>query len=140
MLHSTIAKVIITGVLALTGGGFLVYSSLGDASYYEMVDKVAVQPDEYVGKDLKLHGYVMPGSIRVEVVGSEAVRHFVLERNGERIPVRYVGPKPDNLEDRSEVVAMGRLRDDGGLQFAATELMAKCPSKYQGAPSNRDLF
>lgn len=139
MLHT---KVILTGVLVFGGGGFLVYSSMGDAQYYEMVDKVAADPGPWIGKDLRLHGYVVPGSIREDVVDQQTVRTFLLEKEGAKIPVRFVGPKPDNLKDRAEVVAKGKLHDHGAgqLQFEAHELMAKCPSKYQGAQSNRDLF
>lgn len=142
MLHTTIGKVILTGALALAGGGFLVYSSLDDAQYYEMVDKVAAEPAEWVDKDLKLHGYVESGSIKEESVeDGKVIRTFVLEKNGKRIKVRYDGVKVDNLKDRAEVVAQGHLRAKGDLlEFEASELMAKCPSKYQGAQSNRDIF
>jgi cytochrome c-type biogenesis protein CcmE len=141
MLHTTIGKVILTVALFLAGGGFLVYASLDDAQYYEMVDKVAADPDKWVGKDLKLHGYVEPGSIREEMVNGKVLRTFVLEMNGRRIEVKFEGVKVDNLKDRAEVVAQGRLFARGSsLEFEASELMAKCPSKYEGAQSNRDLF
>ena len=142
MLHTTIGKVVLSAALFLGGAGFLVYSSLDDAQYYEMVDKVAEDPGKWVGKDLKLHGYVVPGTV-VEGTGEggRAGWSFTLEMNGKRIPVKFAGIKVDNLKDRAEVVAQGRLREAGGsLEFEATELMAKCPSKYQGAQSNRDLF
>jgi cytochrome c-type biogenesis protein CcmE len=141
MLHTTIGKVVLTAALFLAGGGFLVYSSLDDAQYYEMVDKVAAEPAKWIGKDLKLHGYVEPGSITEEMVNGKVVRTFVLEMNGKRITVKFSGVKVDNLKDRAEVVAQGHLREHGGgLEFEASELMAKCPSKYEGAQSNRDLF
>src|SRR5688572_22452814 len=130
MLNTTIGKLLLTGALVLGGGGFLVYSSLDDAQYYEMVDKVAEAPEKWVDKDLKLHGYVVAGSIKEEVVDQATVRTFDLEMNGKAIPIRFVGPKPDNLKDRAEVVAQGRLHQkaDGSLLFEAAELMAKCPS------------
>jgi len=139
MLHTTLAKVIVSGVLVLGGGGFLVYSSLDDAQYYEMVDKVAAAPDKYVDKDLKLHGFVLPGSIKDEgTENGRMIRSFVLEKDGSRISIRYDGVKVDNLKDRAEVVAQGHLlRIGDGLEFQASELMAKCPSKYQGASSNK---
>lgn len=141
MLHTMIGKVILTGVLALAGGGFLVYSSLDDAQYYEMVDQVADDPSKWVDKDLRLHGYVEPGSIVEDRSGSELTRTFLLEKNGKKVKVRFAGIKVDNLKDRAEVVAQGRFHDrNGQLEFEAQELMAKCPSKYQGAQSNRDLF
>jgi cytochrome c-type biogenesis protein CcmE len=142
MLHTTLGKVILTGVLLLGGGGFLVYSSLDDAQYYEMVDKVAAHPEKYVDKDLKLHGFVLPGSIKDEgTQNGHMIRSFVLEKDGAKISVRYDGVKVDNLKDRAEVVAQGQLlRNGDALEFHASELMAKCPSKYQGASSNKDMF
>ena len=139
MLHTTLAKVILTGVLLLAGGGFLLYSSLDDAQYYEMVDKVAANPQKFLDEDLKLHGYVVSDSINDE---QKSVHTFALEMNGSKIDIRFVGEKPDNLKNRAEVVAVGHLTQDasGHLQFNATELMAKCPSKYQGAQANKDLF
>jgi len=139
MLQTTLAKIIVTGVLLLAGGGFLVYSSLDDAQYYEMVDKVAANPQKYLGEDLKLHGYVVSNSIVDE---QDTVHTFALEMNGSKIDIRFEGIKPDNLKNRAEVVAVGHLHQDpnGHLQFDATDLMAKCPSKYQGAQANKDLF
>ena len=142
MLHTTIGKVVLSAALVLGGAGFLVYSSLDDAQYYEMVDKVAAAPEKYVDKDLKLHGFVLPGSLKDEgTQDGHMIRTFVLEKDGAKIPVRYDGVKVDNLKPRAEVVAQGRLvRNGDALEFHASELMAKCPSKYQGASSNKDLF
>jgi cytochrome c-type biogenesis protein CcmE len=142
MLHTTLGKVILSGVLVIAGGGFLIYSSLEDAQYYEMVDKVAAKPGDYLGKDLKIHGYVVAGSIDDHIEGDVKEQFFVLQKEGKEIRVRHVGPKPDNLKPRSEVVAQGRLIDKGNgeLLFEATELMAKCPSKYEGAQSQKELF
>jgi cytochrome c-type biogenesis protein CcmE len=140
-MSSTAVKIIITSVLALGAAGFLVYSSFDNASLYEMVDKVAASPDDYADRDLKLHGIVLAGSIKTsKAEDGRHVREFVLEKNGAKIPVRYTGyTAPDNLDDNAEVVAQGRLTTDP-LHFESTELMAKCPSKYQGAQSNRDLL
>ncbi len=142
MLHTTIGKVILTGILVIAGGGFLIYSSFENAEYYEFVDQVAAKPGEYVGKDLKLHGYVVAGSIDDHIEGDRKEQFFVLQKEGKEIRVHHTGPKPDNLKPRSEVVAQGRLIDKGNgeLLFEATELMAKCPSKYEGAQSQKELF
>ena len=73
-----------------------------------------------------------------QVVGQETVRSFILESRGQRLLVRNRGPKPDSFRDRSEVVAEGRLViEDGEPVLEATGLMAKCPSKYHGAPKDR---
>ena len=52
--------------------------------------------------------------------------------------VRNKGPKPDSFRDRSEVVAEGKMIDENGAPvLVATSLMAKCPSKYQGASKDK---
>jgi cytochrome c-type biogenesis protein CcmE len=97
------------------------------AEYYKHVDEVALQPGNWAGKRLQLHGTVAAGSIQRRR-GTLDYR-FVVERNGRSIPVDYSGIVPDTFKDKSEVVVKGRLRPDG--RFAGTEVMAKCPSKYE---------
>jgi cytochrome c-type biogenesis protein CcmE len=139
MLKSTLAKVLLTGGLLLGGGGFLVYSSLDDAQYYEMVDKVVDSPANYMDKDLKLHGYVT--DVGVDRSNPRDIT-FALEMNGKKITVHYDGVDLPNLKPRAEIVAHGKLSRDanGDLEFRSSELMAKCPSKYQGAQSNKNVF
>ncbi len=138
MHQSTLAKLALSAVVGVGIVGFFFYSSQGHASRYKMVDQVMVSPEQWMGKDMQIHGYVEPGSIHEDIVAQETVRTFVLENNGQRILVRNTGPKPDSFRDRSEVVAKGTMRDESGQPvLIATELMAKCPSKYQGASKDK---
>jgi len=116
----------------------LVYSSMAEADYYKHVNEVTVQPDRWVDKHLKIHGFVEAGSIEEKIIGQTTVRTFVLEFKGERIHVTHKGPKPDTFRDLAEVVAQGKLVEtpDGPL-LEATELMAKCPSKYEAERQGR---
>lgn len=59
--------------------------------------------------------------------------HFTLvePETSETIRVRYEGVKPANFEDAISIVAIGRF-DSGAKEFAAKQLLVKCPSKYQG--------
>ena len=59
--------------------------------------------------------------------------HFTLvePETSETIKVRYEGVKPANFEDAVSIVAIGRF-DSGAQEFAAKQLLVKCPSKYQG--------
>lgn len=130
-----VMKIIATVVAVLAGGGFLVYSSLADAQPYKMVDALLAQPADYENRTMRLHGYVEPGSIDEKIVEQQTERTFVLENNGKRILVKHIGPTPDTFRDESEVVAKGRLTKQGEEYiFHASELMAKCPSKYEGVP------
>lgn len=166
MEKSTLTKIALTIAVVVGGGGFLVYSSVGHAQHYRMVDELVGDGfDKWQEKELKVHGYVESGSIVEHVVGQVEHRTFVLQKNGKKIRVFSQGPKPDTFKDQSEVVATGRLVKASELQGLATEmckdlkvpnpacpirtdaeqqwvvdssdLMAKCPSKYDGATSNK---
>jgi cytochrome c-type biogenesis protein CcmE len=105
---------------------------------YVRVDEVMVAPDRFVGSEVKLHGYLEIGSIRVRGAGE---RMFTLVENKQSLAVRISGPVPDTLQDRAEVVARGTLRrEGGGLVLVASEVMAKCPSTYNTAEGPKPAF
>ena len=167
MKNGTLAKVGLTAAVLIGGGGFLILSSKSHAQHYEMVDHLIAKGfDRYMGKELKVHGFVEAGSIHTATVNQETRRTFVLQKAGKKIRVYVTGPVPDTFKDTSEVVATGRLVEASKLQSVAdeicdkaipeekvgcpvrsdaeqpivveaTELMAKCPSKYEGANSNK---
>lgn len=139
-MQSRLIKIILTIAIIAGSAGFLIYSSVGHAEYYKMVHELMAEPDEWVGKTLRVHGYVKAGSIEEKIVEQKYVRTFVLENQGQLIHVSHEGPKPDTFKDLSEVVAKGRVvKKDGMYVLEATELSAKCPSKYEGAANNKDL-
>lgn len=141
MNKKTLLKLLLTVSIVLLCGGFLFYSSVGNAQHYKMVNDLMKAPDDWVGREMKVHGWVQAGSIKEQIVDQEMHRSFVLQHSGKRISVTHIGPKPDTFRDQSEVVASGNLilQKDGSYKFEAKELMAKCPSKYEGAQSNKKL-
>lgn len=59
--------------------------------------------------------------------------HFILEdEHGSRIPVVYSGSKPNNMEMAESIVVRGRIENN---TFYATDILTKCPSKYEGSSS-----
>jgi len=140
-MRNKLPKILVTVAVVACVLGFLVYSSLGSATHYMMVDKLLEAPDQWVDKELKVHGWVTPGSI-VPIKEKETPigRTFALEKEGKQIQVEHRGPAPDTFKDNSEVVATGIIRRrDGALVVEATDLSAKCPSKYEGAQSVKAL-
>lgn len=124
--------------LALASGVSL--AACDFAQPYKMVDELMAAPNDYKGKEMKIHGWVEPGSIVEKVVDQETHRTFVLQREGKKVTVTHIGPKPDTFRDQSEVVAAGVLTQVGeNYIFQAKELQAKCPSKYEGAQGNKLL-
>ncbi len=141
MNKRTLLKILLTAIVASLLAGFLFYSSVGNAQHYKMVNDLMKAPAEWVGRDMKVHGWVQPGSIKEQIVDQEMHRSFTLQHSGKKIYVTHIGPKPDTFRDQSEVVASGNLvlQKDGSYLFEAKELMAKCPSKYEGPQSNKKL-
>jgi cytochrome c-type biogenesis protein CcmE len=125
------AKIGATAVVLLVAFAVLVYSTIGESmQYYKYVDEVMADPQVWQGKKLQVHGYVTPGSIGRK---RDALEYrFELQRNGQALTAYYKGITPDAFKDEAEVVLTGELTPEG---FVATDMTAKCPSKYEAAPA-----
>jgi cytochrome c-type biogenesis protein CcmE len=143
MQSSTLAKVLVTAAVAVGGAGFLVFQGLASAQTYRAVNDLVKDPlQTYEGKELKVHGTVVPGSIIESVVNQETHRTFVLEFKGSRIRVFNIGPKPDTFKDKSDVIATGHLVHAATMQADADALCkdladhgkpsAACPVRVSG--------
>ena len=74
---------------------------------------------------------VPAGLDEIEKAGglAEVLHQAVADPNARRLQVRYVGPKPDLLRNEAQAIITGRIGDDG--VFEATELLLKCPTRYE---------
>lgn len=158
MQNSTLVKVLLSAAVVLGGVVFFAANGFGSSTEYMKVDQLIAKPDlsSYEGREIKVHGWVLGGSIHESVIQQQTIRTFVVQNLGKKIQVINRGPKPDTFNDQSEVVATGRLIPranaletakllgvtiDTSVPYVleATELQAKCPSKYDGAQINKDL-
>jgi len=157
MQNSTLAKIALTAAVAVAGVGFFVKSTFSHAQHYRMVDDLLKDDlGSWEGKQLKVHGWVLAGSIKHEMQGQEMLRTFILQKDGKKIRVFTTGPVPDTFKDQSEVVATGHIvpasskqpmaqalgvtiENDMKYVVDASDLQAKCPSKYDGPQSNKNL-
>jgi cytochrome c-type biogenesis protein CcmE len=157
MQNSTIVKLALTVAVIAGGVFFFARSTQGSTQHYKMVDQLlATDLSQWKDKELKVHGWVVAGTIKEKVVNQETMRTFVMHKDGKKIRVFSRGPKPDTFKDQSEVVATGRIvtaqqmdemargldiriEDDMPYVVEASELMAKCPSKYEGANANKNI-
>ncbi|MEW6319940.1 MAG: cytochrome c maturation protein CcmE [Acidobacteriota bacterium] len=131
MKHKAVKVGLTSLVLVLAFSGLL-YSTLREGTeYYKHVDEVMVQPDEWYGKKLQLHGYVVPNSIFRKKNSLEY--RFQVQSNGKVVDATYTGIVPDTFKDEAEVVLKGMLSSDG-FSVAPNGVMAKCPSKYEAKP------
>jgi len=123
-LRVGISAVVIVGAL-----GFLMAQSLKESvAYYKHVDEVMVNPAEWYGKDMHLHGWVVANSIYSKADTLDW--QFEVRNADQVVRATYRGVVPDTFQDDSEVVLRGRLTPDG-FQVDPGGVMAKCPSKYE---------
>lgn len=79
-----------------------------------------------VGQGVRVSGQLEANSIQKNVASNQIA--FVLTDGTNHLPVSYNGVVPDTFDRAVEVVAEGKLNPDGS--FTASNLLAKCPSKY----------
>ena len=118
---------LVVGLLTAVTVFYLLISSMMDSgAYFLTVDEVHAGIRES-GRQLRLKGNVAFGSHEHETGG--LLHRFTVEGEAQRIPVSYEGPLPDVFKEGGEVVATGRFNQEG--LFVASEVTAKCPSKYE---------
>ncbi|RMG98734.1 MAG: cytochrome c maturation protein CcmE [Deltaproteobacteria bacterium] len=117
--------------LALVGSvGYLALSDTGQGVLeYVYVEQVVDRPEDFADRTIKVHGTVVPGTIR-QKRGSTGDYRFVIEHAGKRLSVHYTNLVPDTFQEGGEVILTGRLSADGTV-FESDEMTAKCPSKYE---------
>jgi cytochrome c-type biogenesis protein CcmE len=96
----------------------------------ELAARITADPTFYdVG--LKISAKVVPGSIRRDDTNRQL--DFQVSDGVQSYPVTYRGLVPDTFTDANdiEVIVEGRLGRDG--VFHATEVLAKCGSRYEAA-------
>src|SRR6266542_3139086 len=127
------AKIGLTSlVIALAFGGLL-YTTLSEGTeYYKHVDEVMANPQAWQGKNLQVHGFVVPKSIGRKRDSLDW--QFDVQSNGKVVRAYYTGIVPDTFKDESEVVVKGTLSPDGTFHVVKDGVMAKCPSKYTPKP------
>ena len=124
-------RIIAAAVVILATVGYLAYTGVRDnKSYYVTIGELQAMGPKVYTRHLRVAGNVEPGSIQRS--GTNA--HFVLLEQGKKLQVAYQGsePPPDTFKDDAQALAVGTLGHDG--VFHATQLQAKCASKYAPAP------
>lgn len=122
---------VLLGVAALIL--LLVFSGIEGAAVYSVsADELLDKPSEYRGKSVRVQGKLVKGTLRHRAEPCE-YRFSMARSSGPSLEVRYAECiLPDTFRDMPgmdvEVTAEGALSDAGYLE--ATQIMAKCPSKY----------
>ncbi len=127
-------KIVLATVVILGTVGWLAFTGVRDnKSYYVTITELQGMGNKAYTRHLRVAGNVAPGSIHR--VGTSA--NFTLLEQGRTLPVVYQGsePPPDTFKDDAQALAVGTFGHDG--VFHATQLQAKCASKYAPAEQKK---
>ena len=123
-------KIVAAAIVVIATVSWLAYTGVRDTkSYYVTINELNAMGNKAYSRNLRVAGNVAPGSIERAGTGAS----FVLVEQGKKLRVNYEGsePPPDTFKDDSQALAVGTYGRDG--VFHATQLQAKCASKYAPA-------
>jgi cytochrome c-type biogenesis protein CcmE len=128
-------KFLLGAALIVGSVGFLIAEGVRETGVYfltpsELAAKTSADPS-FFDVGLKMGAKVVPGSIRRDDRNRQV--DFAVSDGVKTYPVTYRGLVPDTFTDANdiEVIVEGRLGRDG--VFRATEVLAKCGSRYEAA-------
>ncbi|HEX4019541.1 MAG TPA: cytochrome c maturation protein CcmE [Acidobacteriaceae bacterium] len=128
---STTLRVAIAMVIILGTIGYLAVTGVrSNKSYYVTIQELQGMGNRAFTRHLRVAGNVQPGSIKQD--GSHM--RFTLVEQGRTLNVNYTGmePPPDTFKDNAQALAVGFYGRDG--VFHASQIQAKCASKYAAVP------
>jgi len=102
----------------------------GSTTYYKTITELQQMGGSAQSRHVRVGGDVQGNSI----VHEAGLVKFNLMQDKQILRIAYEGrdPLPDTFRDGAQALADGRLGPDG--VFHATEIQAKCASKYAPAP------
>lgn len=123
---------LLVALLAIGAGIVGLVMSFQEAAVYaKSVDQLLAEQSKLAGRPVRVEGDLVKGSLVHQEKPCEY--RFKIASNGREIPVRYGQcVVPDTFRDMPgmdvKVTVEGKLQASG--EFEATQIMAKCPSKY----------
>jgi cytochrome c-type biogenesis protein CcmE len=128
----------LVGALLIVGSvGFLIAEGVKETGVYfltpaELAAKTSADPTFVDNVGFKVGAKVVPGSIRRD--DASRTIDFQVSDGVKTYPVTYRGLVPDTFTDANdiEVIVEGRLGHDGVIR--ATDVLAKCGSRYEAVP------
>jgi len=110
--------------------GYLLYLSFGSsASYYVTVSEFFDRGTELYDISIRVAGRV--ADTPIEWNPEDLELKFAITEGGDTMSVIYNGARPNGFDTGVSILAEGKFHSDG--IFQATQLIMKCPSKYEPA-------
>ncbi len=88
------------------------------------------QARENPGKQVHIIGELNAEKPVLETIENDALvfSFYMFDSAGEESKIVHYGPRPQDFEKLEQIVLVGKFKDD---MFVASELLLKCPSKYE---------
>ncbi len=125
-------------------GAFIVLAAIGAFAFFNLQDtqqyfltlaELKAKGDLAYKQSVRVGGNLAPNTTRIN--SKDVTAQFTMtDESNNLLPVVYKGILPDTFEKSTQVIAEGKLGQDG--VFHATLVLAKCPSKYD--PSKIDWY
>ncbi len=126
-MQSPSKKFLFPILLIVLAVGYLISSSTTQTMvYYYTVEEFRSQLSSLQSRGIRISGR----AARIETQGRECRFEVVGEQQS--LAVVYSGLLPDTFKEGAEVIVEGRW-NPAKERFDATTILAKCPSKYEGA-------
>ena len=149
------AKFLVGGLLIIAAVVYLIVSSTqASAQYFLTIEELQARKTEMLGREVRVSGAVIGDTIQYDpqalsltftvanIPGDNAVidargglgavlKAAVVDSSLARMNVVYNGVKPDLLKNEAQAIMTGTFSEDG--TFTASELLLKCPTKYEEA-------
>lgn len=153
------SKFLVGGLLILVAVVYLIISStIAGAQTYYTVDELLARGEAAVGTPMQVLGAVLGDTIIYDrdtqtisftmvhipadndVVDAEGGLAAVLaaaveDPTRQQLQVVHIGVPPDTLEHQAQAIIVGTMGEDG--IFKASELLFKCPTKYEEVGSGQ---
>ncbi len=121
-------KYLIGGIVIV---GFVIMAAVTLKS--TMTPYVTFKQAQQMQSPCQVKGSVVPGSARYEAE-SKLFKFRLQDDENNVVLVEYNGVKPGNFDQAKYVVVMGRYV---GKFFKASQILVKCPSKYEAEGVNK---
>ncbi len=127
-----VGAVLVFGVI-----GYLIFFGISSTQqYYLTVGELYGKGQTVIGQGVRVGGNLVASSIHQDIKDNQI--SFDLSDGSHQLAISYNGAVPDTFDKATEVIAEGKLNPDG--TFTASQVLAKCPSKYDAANVNPSTY
>jgi len=121
-------KFVVGGVIIALAIVYLIYTGIqSTAAYFLTVDELYAKGIAMHNRTIRVSGEVDADTIQFN--NRDLTLTFdVFSDTGERMPVVFNGPKPDQMRHGADAIVEGKY---DGETFTAQSLLLKCPSRYE---------